>query len=98
MVRFLRLLSLMLPVRAGAASVTGLSGVLPETPVAPPVRCSVELVTSSVWVCVRTTCPSGSYFSWVDVVASVSISAETRTTALPAPSTGTSMVSTFFAR
>jgi len=54
-----------------------------------------EVVWSSVLVWVRTTWPSGSYFSEVNVVASVSISAETRTTALPGP-IAVDIDSTFF--
>ena len=69
------------------------------TPVAPPAaRDSDELVVSSVCVCERTTWPSGFHFSAVVVIASVSMSAETRTTALPGPITVASIVSTFFER
>ena len=65
-------------------------------PTAPPdARVSADAMVSSVDVCVRTTWLSGSYFSWVRVVASVSISADTRTTALPGPITAASSVSTF---
>ena len=78
-----------------ASTAAAFSGTLALTPMAPPPeRVSVVLLVSSVVVCVRTTWPSGSYFSAEMVVASVSMSAETRTTAWPGPMTWASIVST----
>jgi hypothetical protein len=97
--RFLRFCSVAVDGLGVAVSATALSGTLALTPTAPPPDLdSTELEVSSVVVWLRTTWPSGSNFSSVRVVASVSMSAETRTTALPGPMTCASMDSTFLPR